>query len=465
MAVFVPDGVPLFVVGGEVPLLLAETTAQPLDADALAGLHARLAAPAADAVPDEPTPNPAGAPELSPAGPADEPRQPDEAAPDPALADEATPDGDPAAEAAPADAEAAPAEGDGPRPSDDPITSIADHLAIGLYRSGPDDRILYANPALAGLLGVGLGGRPERARHPHRPALPARRVPRRDPRLGRGPQPRRVLDAALGRPRPHARERPLGPRPRRRAPLLRGDHGGRHGRGRGPARGEGRRPAAPGRGRLCRRRRRGHRPRRHPRRRRRGAAGRHRRGLGLPRRLRGPPQPDRLDRRRSAAPPGRGRRGLGPADRLPGAGGPGRRGRPVGPAGPAGGDRGGGRDRRRGARAGPGAPRRRAVGGPGLGGPRGPPRDAGRGPGRRGARVARRRAPGPGRGARRAPRHRGQPGHHRRADAPRALPPALHARRAGLRLPQPRRRGAHRLHPAPSWRPGAASRRSSRTAR
>ena len=58
VAVFVPDGVPLFVVGGEVPLLLAETTAQPLDAGALAGLHARLAAPAADAVPDEPTPDP-----------------------------------------------------------------------------------------------------------------------------------------------------------------------------------------------------------------------------------------------------------------------------------------------------------------------------------------------------------------------------------------------------------------------
>ena len=113
VAVFVPDGLPLLVVDDEVPLLLTETAAQAVDQAGLAGLHARLAASAHDAEHAKAAPN------TSPAAPADALRQP-------------------------------PTE-----PDDHAIASLADHLAIGLYRSSPNGRILYANPALARLLGVG----------------------------------------------------------------------------------------------------------------------------------------------------------------------------------------------------------------------------------------------------------------------------------------------------------------------
>ena len=158
VAVFVPDGVPLFVVADEVPLLLAGTAAEAVDAQGLAGLHARLAAPAPE--PEAPEPEapavPVGAgptvthPSVeSPPGPTSPPPVTAGASAD-ALADR-----QPEVEPVAAEPHAPPAgPHDRPDARDEAIASLADHLAIGLYRSSPDGRILYANPALARLLGV-----------------------------------------------------------------------------------------------------------------------------------------------------------------------------------------------------------------------------------------------------------------------------------------------------------------------
>ena len=119
VAAYVPGGVPLFVVGDGVPVLLSEAGAEAVGLAALAGLHARLAAPAADAERQLPAEAPPAEAPPGASGPG------------------------PASEQGRAEASAA------------PLASLADHLAIGLYRSSPDGRVLYANPALARLLGVG----------------------------------------------------------------------------------------------------------------------------------------------------------------------------------------------------------------------------------------------------------------------------------------------------------------------
>ena len=198
VAVFVPDGLALFVVGGEVPLLLSETAAEAVDAAGLAGLHARLAAPeaAVDVAPAHAEPahaepahaepahaepahaEPAHA-EPAHAGPAPVPTpgpHSDGASGDgasgsdaPAVAVPHAPSGSvpgdgmagppPALAAAPPDA--VPPETDAPAgpgagaPDPAPrLASLVDHLTVGLYQSGPDGRISYANPALAEILGA-----------------------------------------------------------------------------------------------------------------------------------------------------------------------------------------------------------------------------------------------------------------------------------------------------------------------
>ncbi|MEM0962085.1 MAG: PAS domain S-box protein [Bacteroidota bacterium] len=123
VAVYVPDGVPLFIVAADVPLLLSETAAQAISMDDLAHIHERLSPPA-DA-PAELASHPAE--ETPPA----EPPTPRRPAPD------RHPDPDPPG-----------------RLDRAHLASLADHLPIGLYRSDVDGRILYANPALAHLLGV-----------------------------------------------------------------------------------------------------------------------------------------------------------------------------------------------------------------------------------------------------------------------------------------------------------------------
>ena len=94
VAAYVPESLPLVVVADEVPLLMAETRAQALPLGELAYLATGLAA-----------------------------RD---------LEDD-TIDADP--------------------PGHDQLASLADHLPIGLYRTGADGRFLYANPALATIVG------------------------------------------------------------------------------------------------------------------------------------------------------------------------------------------------------------------------------------------------------------------------------------------------------------------------
>ena len=163
VAVFVPDGVALIVVDDEVPLLLSETAAVAVPPDALGTLHARLAAPAAApageedwglaapdlATADDPvllvptSTSPVHAAATAPtealaSNEASEPRE--------ASARAETEDTEPVA---PLDASAVHALGDVSH-----LASLADHLSVGLYRSTPEGRILYANPALAHLLGA-----------------------------------------------------------------------------------------------------------------------------------------------------------------------------------------------------------------------------------------------------------------------------------------------------------------------
>ncbi|PAP78183.1 ATP-binding protein, partial [Rubrivirga marina] len=203
VAVYVPDGVPMFVVGDEIPLLLTETAAVAIRVSELPTLIEQLpaapqpAAPgpveASDAAQDAPS-TPEGTPSDAPAsgiGPeeaalggaplfldyealeteADAPADPVSALFEsldtlgaPSIGEPAEPVAEaeppaPAAEAEPpvADAGAPPAGTDdaplaGAMPAH--LASIADHLPIGLYRSSPEGRVLYANPALAALLQV-----------------------------------------------------------------------------------------------------------------------------------------------------------------------------------------------------------------------------------------------------------------------------------------------------------------------
>jgi len=46
-----------------------------------------------------------------------------------------------------------PASSERPDPSDSAFYALAEHMPVGLYRSTEDGRILYANPALAQMLG------------------------------------------------------------------------------------------------------------------------------------------------------------------------------------------------------------------------------------------------------------------------------------------------------------------------
>ncbi len=154
VAVFVPDNLPLFVVADEVPLLLTETAAVALPLAALGTLAGRLGAyRALDEVPEPPVAEVAlAADEPLPEGPAA-----DEVA---AALPAAAPRADPEPRASPgppfepgiqgAVIESAAAIGSMPAP----LASLADHLPVGLYRSTPDGEILYANPALADLLGA-----------------------------------------------------------------------------------------------------------------------------------------------------------------------------------------------------------------------------------------------------------------------------------------------------------------------
>jgi PAS domain S-box-containing protein len=205
VAVYVPDGVPLFVVGTEVPLLLTETAAVPVPVPELDALIGRIPTTAPTesasgggeatdpvrlgAVPADPAPAPEPTPEVPsestrPAAPPpsplaeaprffdDAPPEADEDAPaDPVAAlfesldafgapsvgepaeraVEAAPP-EPPPEPAPAAAEPTEAVADGAMPAH--LASIADHLPIGLYRSSPEGRVLYANPALATFLQV-----------------------------------------------------------------------------------------------------------------------------------------------------------------------------------------------------------------------------------------------------------------------------------------------------------------------
>ncbi|WP_412062272.1 ATP-binding protein [Rubrivirga sp. IMCC45206] len=170
VAVFVPDDLPLFVVADEVPLLLTETAAVALPLAALATLADRLtAAPAAAAPPADEAPEPrpaepdsaetvrapipvAEAPHAE-AAPHADPAPEAETVPDAETAPDAAPHADADAETvAPAIAEPAVDEAVGAMPA--PLASLADHLPVGLYRSTPDGRILYANSALAILLGA-----------------------------------------------------------------------------------------------------------------------------------------------------------------------------------------------------------------------------------------------------------------------------------------------------------------------
>ena len=129
VAVFVPDGVPLFVIDDEVPLLLTGTAAQALPLAELAQVRSHLpaqTAPAASASAE------AAEPEADEAGPS--PAAPPAVAPSPAL---------PAADPSPA-ASAGGVD----------LTSLVEELSVALYRSTPEGKILYANPALAELLGA-----------------------------------------------------------------------------------------------------------------------------------------------------------------------------------------------------------------------------------------------------------------------------------------------------------------------
>ena len=131
-----PAGAAPFVVGDAVPAALAEIGAEAVAPDALRGLVGRLAArrpapadgPRGDSFDAEADLAVPGTGRVGPAVPA---------------ADEAAGPDDPAA-GPPVEAV-----------QTEHLASLADHLSIGLYRSAPDGRILYANPALAHLLGVG----------------------------------------------------------------------------------------------------------------------------------------------------------------------------------------------------------------------------------------------------------------------------------------------------------------------
>ncbi len=212
VAVYVPDAVALFVLGAEVPLLLSGTGAIALPTAALPTLLARLGdapdpvAPdlvAPDSASEAPAPPAASPPSAAspsaaaPAGPAPTPSAP-AASPAPVEGDPVTApsplersaeaDGTPRPPAdtlpprpAPAEAETSEPALAGTDPLDRPdatleagdlagaaartgpvqggmpvhLASIADHLPIGLYRTSPEGRVLYANPALARLLDVG----------------------------------------------------------------------------------------------------------------------------------------------------------------------------------------------------------------------------------------------------------------------------------------------------------------------
>ncbi len=128
VAAFMPDDLPLFVVAGEVPVLLAQASARALALPDLHTLHARLGAP------------------TDGAGPSPDART----SPEPVGADRSEPAGAGAADATP-EAEAPRS----PRPvsvGSVDLNALAEHLTIGLYRSTADGEILYANPALARLL-------------------------------------------------------------------------------------------------------------------------------------------------------------------------------------------------------------------------------------------------------------------------------------------------------------------------
>ncbi|WP_412070235.1 ATP-binding protein [Rubrivirga sp. IMCC43871] len=161
VAVFVPDDLPLFVVADEVPLLLTETAAIALPLAALATLVDRLSpASAPDAAPAPPVdeaPPPAAAPvpatsDAAEAVSAPVLAEPPPVDPEPIDSPEPRPASEPLAEPVIEGSETAAADAVGAMPA--PLASLADHLPVGLYRSTPDGQILYANPALAHLLGA-----------------------------------------------------------------------------------------------------------------------------------------------------------------------------------------------------------------------------------------------------------------------------------------------------------------------
>ncbi|MGB3545262.1 PAS domain-containing protein, partial [Rubrivirga sp.] len=114
VAAYVPDSIPLVVVADRVPLLMAGSDAKALPLHELAYLAAALAANRAEP--------PASSPPLAP----------DEAAPEETLEDVAPPSA----------------------LDHDRLASLADHLPVGLYRTSLDGYVIYANPALADILGV-----------------------------------------------------------------------------------------------------------------------------------------------------------------------------------------------------------------------------------------------------------------------------------------------------------------------
>ena len=176
-AAYVPDGLPFFVVAESVPLLLADTAAQAVAPDALGSLVGRIAradappsAPAEPEAPEPAAPEPAPEAALPPADPPPSDPPPPDAPPsdapsatasatadpfgDLAFGDLAFEDDAPAFEGAPFDEVSFDDVSPAPPALPDPAASLADHLPIGLYRTTADGRVLYANPALADLLGA-----------------------------------------------------------------------------------------------------------------------------------------------------------------------------------------------------------------------------------------------------------------------------------------------------------------------
>ena len=178
VAVFVPDGLPLFVVDDEVPLLLSETAAQALPLSEMAQIRSRLPAPPQPGAPPsdvpavsavEPPQEALSVPEddasvgASPARPAGPRGQSGEAGGPGA---EASADRPPAGEGADLGRQSAPVAPPAPAPpgpaapgpqasaSGVDLTSLVEELSVALYRSTPEGKILYANPALAELLGA-----------------------------------------------------------------------------------------------------------------------------------------------------------------------------------------------------------------------------------------------------------------------------------------------------------------------